>query len=84
MLQRELKAANPQEDYDVSDSFSTIFADQNKIANWALEAVRFMNEAGIVNGIGAGNIDPTGNATREQAMLMNYRDYAKFVMTEIE
>lgn len=80
MLQRELKAADPEGGYFASPDFDTVFADESKIASWAIEAVRFMNESGIVNGVGENKIDPLGNATREQAMLMNYRNFAKFVL----
>ena len=79
MLQRELKAANPAGTFDAAADFAPVFTDANKIASWSLGAVKFMNQEGIVTGIGGGSIDPTGNATREQSMLMIYRDYVKFV-----
>lgn len=80
MLQRELKAADAEGQYVVGEDFTTVFADESAIASWAIDAVRFMNQSGIINGVGEGKIDPKGNATREQAMLMVYRDYEKFVL----
>jgi hypothetical protein len=80
MLQRELLAVKPDGEFEVSDDYAVVFTDQSKIATWAIGAIRFMNQEGIVNGIGSGNIDPIGNATREQAIIMVYRDYTKFVV----
>lgn len=80
MLQRELQASDAKGQYVVGEDFTTIFADEAAIASWAIDAVRFMNQSGIINGVGEGKIDPKGNATREQAMLMVYRDYEKFAL----
>ncbi|MEI8216406.1 MAG: S-layer homology domain-containing protein [Eubacteriales bacterium] len=80
MLLRELKAAKPDGIYTVGADYANVFADESQIAIWAIDAVRFMNQEGIVNGIGAGKVDPKGNTTREQSMLMDYRTYEQFVL----
>jgi len=61
------KAANAS-DYKLN------FTDADKVSDWALEAMRWCNKNGIINGMGDGVLLPQGNATRAQAaqMLMNY------------
>jgi len=80
ILHRELKIVFPNVDYKVRDDYKTKFADQSKIATWSMESVRFMNQEGIIKGIGNSRIDPTGFATREQAMTISYRDYEHFTL----
>lgn len=50
------------------------FADVDKISNYALEALRWAVENGIINGYGDGRLGPDGLATRAQVaqMLKNY------------
>ena len=50
------------------------FTDAYKVSSWALEAMRWATEKGIINGKGNGILDPTGKATRAQAaqMLKNF------------
>lgn len=79
MLQREFIASNDQGNSSVSSGFNTAFADENQIALWAIDAVRLMSEKGIIIGTGSGIFNPSGYATREQAMLMIYRSYEKFI-----
>ncbi|SMC78840.1 S-layer homology domain-containing protein [Papillibacter cinnamivorans] len=74
MLQRALTAAYPA--LDVSASGAGTFADENIIAAWAIGAVRYMNMKGIMKGVGGNQIDPLGNTTREQAIVLNYRTFA--------
>ena len=52
------------------------FADADKISSWALEAMRWATENGIINGKNNGILDPTGKATRAQAaqMLKNFME----------
>lgn len=73
MLLRCIKVVHPGADY------STVgvgpFSDENLIASWAIDAVRYMNKVGIMKGVGGGAIDPLGNTTREQAILLVYRTY---------
>ena len=80
MLQRELQAAKPDGIYVVTADYTNVFADESQIAIWAIDAVRFMNQEGIVNGVGGNMIDPKGMATREQSMIMVYRVYEQFVL----
>lgn len=50
------------------------FIDGNKISAWAVDALRWAVEQGIVSGKGGGILDPAGRATRAEAatMLMRY------------
>lgn len=50
------------------------FADKDKTSPWAVQAMRWAAEKGIINGKGGGILDPTGKATRAQAaqMLKNF------------
>ncbi len=53
----------------------TKFADYEKTSGWAVEAIRWANHCGIINGKGA-NLDPGGFATRAEcaAMIKNFMD----------
>ncbi|MEG1931316.1 MAG: S-layer homology domain-containing protein, partial [Anaerovorax sp.] len=46
------------------------FADDSKIAPYAKDAVYTMQQAGIINGTGGNNFNPTGNATRGETAKM--------------
>ncbi len=50
------------------------FADVDQTSDWAIEAMRWAVENGIINGHNDGRLDPQGQATRAQvaAMLMRY------------
>ena len=50
------------------------FTDVDKVSGYALEALLWAAENGIINGYGNGQLDPQGSATRAQAaqMLMNF------------
>lgn len=52
------------------------FADGDKASGWALEALRWATEKGIINGKGGGILDPTGQATRAETaqMLKNFME----------
>ena len=52
------------------------FADAHRASNWALEALRWATENGIINGKGGGILDPTGQATRAETaqMLKNFME----------
>jgi hypothetical protein len=73
MLLRAIKAVQPGADYSAVGVGA--FADESSIADWAIDAVRYMSKEGIMKGVGAGKIDPLGNTTREQAILLIYRTY---------
>lgn len=55
------------------------FADSNKIAPWAKDAVAAINAAGIMNGVGNDNFDPTGVYTCEQSALTILRTYEMLI-----
>ena len=78
MLLRQLKAFNPGHNY-AADGIGP-FADQAQIASWAIDAVKFMNQESIMKGVGANNINPLGNTTREQAIALVLRTYQQFGM----
>ncbi|MGE5678223.1 MAG: S-layer homology domain-containing protein [Pseudomonadota bacterium] len=80
MVLRTLQAAKPElvtADFVKTAAFKGTFADKAQISNYALDAVKFMNANGVVNGSG-NNILPKGNTTREQAILMILRAYNAF------
>ena len=51
----------------------TTFADNGEISNWAMDAVAFMADQEIVNGVGGNKFDPQGNASIEQALIIALR-----------
>lgn len=80
MLLRTLQAVMPN--VAVKAEFKDKFHDESDIAPWALEAVKFMNGNGVLNGSASGDggsyILPNGNTTREQAILLVLRVYNAF------
>lgn len=52
------------------------FNDADHVSNWAMEAMLWATEKGIINGRGNGILDPTGKATRAQVaqMLKNFME----------
>ena len=50
------------------------FSDADQVSGWALEAMRWAVEQGILSGTGSGQLSPRGLATRAQAaqMLKNF------------
>ncbi|MEI8215812.1 MAG: S-layer homology domain-containing protein [Eubacteriales bacterium] len=75
MLLRALKAARPGADYSILGA--PVIADEKEIASWALDAVKYMNKEGIMNGTGGNIINPKGNTTKEQAIALLKRLYEK-------
>ena len=59
---------------DLSD-----FVDSGKISGYALDAMKWANAAGLINGIGASKLDPQGDAARAQAAAILMRFCEKFV-----
>jgi hypothetical protein len=55
------------------------FADKDKISSWALEAMKWAVEKGIIAGKSDNKLDPTGSATRAEvaAMLQRYIENVK-------
>jgi len=76
MIHRTLKVAltGIQESYTGEFPFS----DQNQIASWAMDSVRFAYGNGIMKGIGSNLIGPLQNTTREQAIVLMKRTYVSF------
>lgn len=59
-------------------SYLTTFGDAASVANWAKEAAQICVKYGYVNGRGYGDkayLEPTGHATRQEAMAMFLRAY---------
>ena len=54
------------------------FANYEAVSGWALEAMTWAVNAGVLNGRGDGVLDPAGHATRAEAaqILMNFRENA--------
>lgn len=77
MIVRALKAAKPNLDYSPVN-YET-FADENKIASWALNEVRYSNANDIMKGIGGNNIGPLNNTSREQGIILNKRAFEGFL-----
>jgi len=49
------------------------FSDAGKVADWALNGIRWAIGTGIITGKADGRIDPQGKATRAEAALMIMR-----------
>jgi hypothetical protein len=47
-----------------------MFADEASIAEWAMDAVKYLYSRGIMSGVGENKIAPLSDATREQAILL--------------
>jgi hypothetical protein len=62
---------------------SIVFADQIEIAPWALPDVQAANMLDILRGVGENRIDPLGNATVEQSIIMVNRLFKGFAGTPI-
>lgn len=80
MIFRALQKAFPS--LISSTERSLPFSDQDQIADWALEAVKFVNQYGIMKGIGGNRIDPLSNTTREQGIVLIKRTYESFRSSE--
>ena len=55
------------------------FADNASIASWAVDAVKAMQMAGVINGKDTGRFDPTGTATRAEVSAVLHR-YVELVI----
>jgi len=79
MLLRTLKAVMPEISSEAE--FKTKFQDVDDVADWALEAVKFMNANDILGGSAVGGVTyilPKGNTTKEQAIALVLRLYNAF------
>ncbi|WP_168121599.1 S-layer homology domain-containing protein [Paenibacillus sp. HB172176] len=70
MLFRAMKVLNLQLEGKAEQA---VFADQSSISPYAVQAVRSMQEAGIIQGVGEGKFAPEAQATRAQAAVIIYR-----------
>ena len=59
-------------DTDAADSLGQ-YIDAEKISPWALEAMRWAVDTGLVRGVGADTLSPRSNATRAQTATMLQR-----------
>ncbi|MBO5340352.1 MAG: S-layer homology domain-containing protein, partial [Oscillospiraceae bacterium] len=63
--------------YDVSESADlTAFVDADQVSPWALEALEWACEQGLISGKGGSVLDPGGRATRAEVatILMNFME----------
>ncbi len=82
MLQNALRCANPNLRFP--EAFANTFPDGASIADWAMEAVQCMNLFAVMLGDENNCINPLGNTTREQAILLTFRLWTTQVMTQQE
>lgn len=80
MLYRTLKAAKPE--YDLSIDDKHYFNDEERIAPWAHDAVKYLYASGVITGIGNNRFSPEGLATREEAIILVKRMYEKYVLSK--
>jgi len=62
-------------DINTADYQYHSFNDSSDIASWAMDSVQFAFDNNIMQGVGGNKIDPLGNATCEQAILLVNRIY---------
>ena len=74
MLVRVINAAVPGA--DVRKFERVKFADGAEIDDWAEDAIYYAYGKGVIKGVGGDRIDPIGNTTCEQAIILCYRAYA--------
>ena len=60
--------------YSIPKTLETVtFADNASISSWAKDAVRAMQQVGVLSGKSNNQFDPTGNATRAEAATVLHR-----------
>lgn len=61
----------------------TTFTDAADAGEWAVKAITWAEQTGVVAGIGDGLFDPTANVTREEfaQMMYNYASYMEYDLT---
>ncbi len=82
MLKNTLAVSKPAVAFP--ETYPNTFPDGDKIADWAMEAVQCMHLFAVMLGDENGNINPLGNTTREQAILLAYRLLMTQAMTTLE
>jgi hypothetical protein len=73
MLLRTVRLSKPGVALDTT--MKTTFTDSSSISSWAQDAMNFVVNYGIMNGVAGNKLDPHGNTTREQAILLSLRTY---------
>ncbi|MDR6551691.1 S-layer homology domain-containing protein [Paenibacillus qinlingensis] len=73
MLLRTVRLAKTGVALDTT--LKTTFTDSSSISSWAQDAMNFVVNYGIMNGVAGNKLDPHGNTTREQAILLSLRTY---------
>ncbi len=63
---------------EAEPSYTALFADDDEISDWARSAVYFMNENGIIAGVGGNRFAPGDTASREQAVVIAQRMLERF------
>lgn len=71
MLKNALQAAMPEIRFP--EEYPNTYPDAEAVAEWATDAVKCMNLFAVMLGDENGNINPLGNTTREQSILLAYR-----------
>lgn len=80
MIERTLNSSDVE--FDSSDATKlALYNDSSLISDWAFSSVSTMTKYSIMNGTD-GYFNPTGTATREQAIITVYRTYIKFKTKE--
>ncbi len=72
----DIKGTTLTDNVDVS---GLTFADEASIADWAIDDVRQAVKLGIIKGVGDNKIDPLGNTTVEQSILLSLRLYKRYL-----
>ena len=66
--------------FSINEDETLSFDDSDSIADWAKVPVVFAYNNGIIKGVGENKLDPLGESTCEQAIIMIYRAFEKFGM----
>ncbi|WHH56928.1 S-layer homology domain-containing protein [Petroclostridium sp. X23] len=76
MIVRTLDAAVPSHKRSINGDFP--FIDRKDIADWAVDAMRYAYENGIMKGVGEGKIAPLFNTSREEGIVLIKRTYEQY------
>ncbi len=76
MIYRAIKASKPNLDFTAAGVNK--FADEDKIASWAINEVRYASKNNIMKGTGGNSISPLDNTSREQGIVLIKRTYETF------
>ncbi len=76
MIYRALDVSISELDRGLAGDFN--FADKGRIADWAIDAVKFAYKNDIMKGTGNNEISPLVNTTREQGIILLKRTYERY------